>query len=83
MKTIFLDVSSLLIQSVNNSYVVKSEEFVFMFWPFNFSSGFFLTKDKEEKFEEYKNVFKCFPFRSDAPTALFLSHQNVLPDLNF
>lgn len=28
MKTIFLDVSSLFICSVNNSYVVKSKEFV-------------------------------------------------------
>lgn len=27
MKTIFLDISSLFIHSVNNSYVVKSKEF--------------------------------------------------------
>lgn len=82
MKTIFLDVSSLLIQSVNNSYVVKSEEFVFMFWPFNFSSGFFLTKDKEGKFGEYKSVLNTLLLDLIHLQLYFLSLHSVFPDLH-
>ena len=51
MKTTVLDILALLLHTVNNLYVVKSKELVFMFWPFNSTPGSFLTKDKEKKFE--------------------------------
>ena len=51
MKTAILDILALLLDTVNNWYVVKLKGSVFMFWPFYSTPGSLLSKDKGGKFE--------------------------------